>query len=222
MSIANNNLYKKAQKIADQIYDKPSAYKSMFIIKKYKELGGKYIGDKPNNGITQWINEKWTDIGNEDYPVFRPTKRINKNTPLLVNEIDNKNLVDQIKLKQIIKGNSNLPKFVRKSKEEELKSYSNIERVYKNAKKYFKNNDFNIDISTRKDKKFMIYNPETNRWVHFGQFGAKDFTKTLDDGKRERYISRASKIKGLWRDDKYSPNNLSLWILWEWDGKYND
>jgi hypothetical protein len=134
MSIKNINLYKKAQKIADQIYDKSSAYKSMFIVKKYKELGGKYIGDKPNNGITQWINEKWTDVGNKDYPVYRPTIRINNTTPLLDSEIDSKNLVDQIKLKQIIRGNSNLPKFIPKTKEEELKKYSNFMTVYKNAK----------------------------------------------------------------------------------------
>jgi hypothetical protein len=51
-------------------------------------------------------------VGFKDYPVYRPTKRINKNTPLTVFEIDKKNLQKQIKLKQIIRGNKNLPKFI--------------------------------------------------------------------------------------------------------------
>jgi hypothetical protein len=218
MSIVNINLYKKAKNIADQTYDKPSAYKSMFIVKKYKELGGTYSGNKPTNGLTQWIDEKWEDIGDSNYPVYRPTKRINKNTPLLDSEIDSKNLVEQIKLKQIIKGDSNLPKFIQKSKEDEIHNYSNLETVLKNSKKYFKNTNFNIDISTRKNKKFMIFNKETNKFIHFGQFGAEDFTKHLDDVRRKLYIKRASKIKGNWENDKYSPNNLSLHILWDWDG----
>jgi hypothetical protein len=32
--------------MADKIYSKPSAYKSGYIVKKYKELGGTYSGDK--------------------------------------------------------------------------------------------------------------------------------------------------------------------------------
>jgi hypothetical protein len=215
MLIENINLYKKAQEIANKKYDKPSAYKSMFLVKKYKELGGKYIGDKPDNGISQWIKEKWVDIGDSNYPVYRPSIRINKNTPLLESEIDSKNLVDQIKLKQIIKGDSNLPKFIQKSKEDEINNYSNLKTVLKNAKKYFKTADFKIDISTRKNKKFMVFNPDLNRWIHFGQFGAEDFTKHLDDARRNRYINRASKIKGNWKNDKYSPNNLSINILWK-------
>jgi hypothetical protein len=219
MSIVNINLYKKAKNIADQIYEKPSAYKSMFIVKKYVELGGTYTdNNKPTNGLNQWINEKWIDIGDKDYPVYRPTVRINKNTPLLPSEIDSKNLVEQINLKQIIRGDSNLPKFIPKTKEEELHNYSNFNTVYKNAKKYFKNIDFNIDISTHKNKKFMIHSKESNKWIHFGQFGYEDFTKHLDDSRRKLYIKRASKIKGNWENDPYSPNNLSLHILWGWTG----
>jgi hypothetical protein len=48
------------------------------------------------------------------YPVYRPTVRVNKQTPLLVSEIDPKNLKQQIKLKQKIKGEKNLPKFLKK------------------------------------------------------------------------------------------------------------
>jgi len=48
-------------------------------------------------------------VGDGEYPVFRPTIKISSKTPLLPSEISN--LPKQIKLKQIIKGHSNLPPF---------------------------------------------------------------------------------------------------------------
>ena len=61
--------------------------------------------------LKRWFKEKWKDIGHKDYPVYRPTIRVNKDTPLTPNQIDPKNLQKQIKLKQIIKGKKNLPPF---------------------------------------------------------------------------------------------------------------
>lgn len=107
-------LYQKVKKMADQIYEKSSAYKSGYIVKKYKELGGEYIDDKQPKELKRWFSEQWFDIGKKDYPVYRPTVRINKQTPLTVSEIDKKQLKEQIKLKQIIKGKKNLPKFKKK------------------------------------------------------------------------------------------------------------
>ena len=74
-------------------------------------MGGKYRDDNEEKNLRRWFSEKWKDIGNKDYPVYRPTKRINSKTPLTPNEIDPKNLKEQIKLKQRIKGNKNLPPF---------------------------------------------------------------------------------------------------------------
>lgn len=54
------------------------------------------------------------DVGKKEYPVYRPTKKVSKKTPLLVNEIDKKSMKKQINLKQIIKGDSNLPKFTKR------------------------------------------------------------------------------------------------------------
>jgi len=107
-------LYEKAKKMADEIYKKPSAYKSGYIVKKYKELGGEYIDDKKPKELKRWFSEKWADIGGLDYPVFRPSIRVSKKTPLTVKEIDPKQLKEQIKLKQKIKGNKNLPPFKKK------------------------------------------------------------------------------------------------------------
>jgi hypothetical protein len=46
-----------------------------------------------------------------DYPVYRPTRRVSKKTPLTASELDPTDLKKQILLKQIIKGEFNLPKF---------------------------------------------------------------------------------------------------------------
>jgi hypothetical protein len=108
----NKALYEKAKKIADETYKKSSAYKSGFIIKKYKELGGKYADDGKEKNLKRWFSEEWRDIGGLDYPVYRPTKRISKETPLTVSEIDPIKAVSQIKLKQKIKGKKNLPPFI--------------------------------------------------------------------------------------------------------------
>jgi len=109
----NMKLYNKVKREADKIYKKPSAYKSGYIVKEYKKLGGTYSGKKTESGLTSWYKEKWTDIGNKNYPVYRPTVKVNNQTPLLVSEIDPKNLKTQIALKQKIKGNKNLPPFMR-------------------------------------------------------------------------------------------------------------
>jgi len=114
----DKTLYEKVKKMADQVYTKPSAYKSGYIVKKYKELGGEYIDDNQSKDLKAWFKAKWTDINpnktKTSYPVYRPTVRVNKKTPLTVKEIDPKQLKEQIKLKQKIKGNKNLPPFQKK------------------------------------------------------------------------------------------------------------
>ena len=117
--VIDKELYKKAKEIVYKQYKKPSAYRSGALVKKYKELGGKYKdNDKKDRPLSDWFKEDWKDINenktNQSYPVYRPTKKINKNTPLLVKEIDKKDLEKQIKLKQKIKGKSNLPPFKKK------------------------------------------------------------------------------------------------------------
>ena len=70
-----------------------------------------------------------------------------------------------------------------------------------------------IFISDRKDKKYMVLTPEGKK-VHFGNINYEDFTRHNNDSRRENYLKRASNIKGNWKADKYSPNNLSLKIIW--------
>lgn len=100
------------------------------------------------------------------------------------------------------------------SKLNELKNYSNPNRVIQNARKYY-GDDVKIDVSTRTNKKWMILNPNNNKWVHFGQMGYEDYTKHKDDYRRMNYLLRASNIKGDWDKNPYSPNKLSILILWQ-------
>jgi len=112
-------LYEKIKKNADKIYDKSSAYKSGYITRMYKINGGEYIDDKKPKNLERWFKEDWININplvsnKTGYPTYRPTIKVNKNTPLTVNEIDKNNLIKQIKLKQKIKGSKNLPPFIKK------------------------------------------------------------------------------------------------------------
>ena len=81
-------------------------------MKEYKKQGGTYLGkQKKSDGLRGWFKARWEDVGGKEYPVYRPTVRVDKSTPLTVSEIDPKNLKEQIKLKQKIKGKKNLPPF---------------------------------------------------------------------------------------------------------------
>ena len=103
----------------------------------------------------------------------------------------------------------------------QLMTVSNPEIVKKNMKKYFKKDVPELFISNRKNKKYMILDPETNKFVHFGALLYHDFTSHLDKERQKAYIVRASNIKGNWKSDKYSPNNLSLYLLWNYNPNLN-
>ena len=69
----NKKLYRLVKLEADEKYKKPSAYKSGYIVKRYKALGGTYSEDGQPNNLKKWFAEQWKDIGNSAYPVYRPT-----------------------------------------------------------------------------------------------------------------------------------------------------
>lgn len=211
--ILNPELYEKAKKLADETYKKPSAYKSGFIVKKYKELGGKYSDDDKPKNLKRWFEEEWHDIGKKEYPVYRPTKRVSEETPLTVDEINPENLKEQIKLKQKIKGGKNLPAF--KAVGSGIEKYSDYGEAQKKTNEYF-GEPTKLYISDKPNKKYYVLNGKKK--VYFGAPGYEDFTKHKDEARREAYLKRASNIKGKWKQNKYSPNNLALSILWNWNG----
>jgi hypothetical protein len=217
--IDDPTLYSSVKREANRIYGKPSAYKSGWIVKTYKQRGGTYTNDGQDKDLKRWFKEDWGDIGGKDYPVYRPFKRVSSATPLTASEIDPQQAKKQIELKQKIKGDANLPAFKAKGdglsyriKAEKIKEFSDPTQAQKMAYKYL-GKDADLFLSTKKDKKYMIKDPD-DKWVHFGQMGFEDFTKHKDEARQRNYLNRSRNIKGNWKDNPYSPNNLSIHILW--------
>jgi hypothetical protein len=87
-----------------------------------------------------------------------------------------------------------------------LIGYSDPREVLKKGKKM----GYKISVSTRKDKKYMIENPD-GKMVHFGAMGYQDFSHHLDEKRRKSFQSR----NWRWKDaDPYSPAYLSYHLLW--------
>lgn len=99
----NHEMYKQAKKHADQVYgNTTSAYKSMFIVKTYKSMGGTYTPDRSIklSGTKRWLREKWIQVEpfvskNERKTcgttqrrkhACRPSVRVSSKTPITVQE----------------------------------------------------------------------------------------------------------------------------------------
>jgi hypothetical protein len=95
----------------------------------------------------------------------------------------------------------------------QLLHVSNPETVYNNLQKYF-GRPTELYISNRKNSKYMIIHPITNKKINWGNLNYQDYTRHLDPIRRESYLRRATNIRGKWSDDKYSANNLAIWTLW--------
>ena len=93
-----------------------------------------------------------------------------------------------------------------------IRRYSNPTQVYRLAKKYL-GKTAKIGLSTKKEKKYMVTTPD-GKIVHFGQMGYEDYTKHKNKTRRKNYLTRSRKIKGDWKKNKYSPNNLAIHLLW--------
>ena len=74
-----------------------------------------------------------------------------------------------------------------------------------------------LDYSTRKNNKYMVTLPEGKK-VHFGSPKYPDYLYHKDQERRDRYLSRATKIKNrqgeFTHEIKESPNFWSVNLLW--------
>jgi len=107
----DKTLWNKIKKQADKIYKKPSAYKSGYITKLYKESGGKFKNKKTKDGLTRWFKEKWTNERGETWykyksDIYRPTIKVSSKTPLTYDELTSKQ-IKQAKKKKSTKGRVN-------------------------------------------------------------------------------------------------------------------
>lgn len=88
-----------------------------------------------------------------------------------------------------------------------IELFSNPKIVQEKAREY----GLEVVYSPRKNKKYRIVNPETNKYQDFGSLFHKDFTLTGDLERRRLFRLRNHK----WKDaPKYSNSWLSYWILW--------
>jgi len=61
----NKLLYAKVKRMANKKFDTPSSiYRSSWIVKKYKSLGGRYTSKKKpkKTGLARWFKEEWVDL----------------------------------------------------------------------------------------------------------------------------------------------------------------
>ena len=192
----DQGLYDEVKDMIMSNYKKSSAYSSGAIVKNYKKQFAEKYGDnvapyqddnKPKN-LKRWFKEEWIDINpvlgihnDNAYPVFRPTKYINSNTPTLLQEIPIDRLKEQYKLKQKIKGEENLPNFIPKivvhnGGKLAISTFKNL--LTASYDKKTKNVDGFIQdesLSTKTSK--VYYNPETGQSVvaHRGTSGFTDW-----------------------------------------------
>lgn len=120
----DKKIYEKAQEIADKTYKKNSAYKSMFTISKYQELGGRINPKaKKKSGTEKWNKEIWKNLtplatGNikniKDLPacgmkgkkqgklpsICRPTKKIDSKTPTLAQQYSKAQIKKALEIKK--------------------------------------------------------------------------------------------------------------------------
>jgi hypothetical protein len=88
-----------------------------------------------------------------------------------------------------------------------IELFSNPEIVRKKAREY----GLEVVYSPRKNKKYRIVNPETNKFVDFGSIYYEDHTKHQNLKRLEAFKKRNRK----WKDaPKYSSAWASYHLLW--------
>lgn len=98
----NSEAYKQALAEANKIYGtKSNIFRSSYIVKKYKQFGGKFDDNKSGN-LDRWFQEQWVLVvpyleknkvvlcgSSSGGEACRPLLRINKQTPLTIGELLN-------------------------------------------------------------------------------------------------------------------------------------
>jgi hypothetical protein len=97
-------------------------------------------------------------------------------------------------------------------KYELVSQFSDPQKVFEKALRLFDDYYIDFNVSTRKNKKYMIKADFTdNKWVHFGQMGYEDYTKHNDAVRRNNFRKRNASWE---RGSVGSPSYLSYHLLW--------
>ena len=96
----NKKLYEEVKTEVYKKHPQHSAYRSGLLVKEYKARGGEYIGKKNDEkGLGKWFREKWVNQrGETGYKnkndIYRPSVRVNKDTPTTHKELISKQIKD--------------------------------------------------------------------------------------------------------------------------------
>lgn len=125
---------------------------------------------------------------------------------------------------RVFKGGAIQPNFRKQLMELGIEPEDYLEQVKKSAERTGYDVS-KIDFSDNKTHKIRIERPD-GKIVRFGRVGYNDFhiwshlerntqvSKGTAKEKQDRFWKSHSKIKGDWKGDKYSPNWLSMRLLW--------
>lgn len=91
--------------------------------------------------------------------------------------------------------------------------FSNPKQAQKMAYKYL-GKTAKLCPASNPQKKYRIYDYKNNKWINFGQIGYEDYTRHKDKKRRKNYLTRTKYMRGDWKKNPYSANNLSRNILW--------
>ena len=94
-----------------------------------------------------------------------------------------------------------------------LRRFSNPEKAQKMAYRYL-GKTAKLYPARNPEKKYSIYDPKNDKWMNFGQIGYEDYTKHKDKNRRKNYLTRTRSMRGDWKRNPYSANNLSMKVLW--------
>jgi 16S rRNA G966 N2-methylase RsmD len=204
----NIEIYKGTKKQTKEDWDNNFYFPLFEKTYKYLQKGGKYILNVP-----QEVYERVCIplLGKAD--ILFPLKKIERgaSTSKTGNKIN-------INYKEYIyiwnkKETSGQGAFGNNSSTiKDIEEVSDFKQAQKKTNEYF-GKPTKLYLSDKLDKKYYVLD-DNNKKIYFGSSKYEDFTKHKDEERRKAYLKRATNIKGNWKNNKYSPNNLSINILW--------
>lgn len=230
-------LYNKIKKKIYKKHPKHSAYRSGILVQTYKKTfknkyGKKqpYKGNKTRKqGLSRWFDEKWVNQRGEigykyKSDIYRPSKRINKKTPITHSELTKK----EIKIARRKKGTKGRVKRFSKKQNGGMKRYGieMQEKIMKIEKSPIKQKKYIATIKHLKTGKTRVLHFGASDYQQFRDSTKKKLYKHLNHGtlkRKKNYYSRHSgektKRKGVKKELKkslglYTPKILSHIYLW--------
>jgi hypothetical protein len=221
----DKDLYNQIKQEIYGKYPKHSIYRSMMLVKRYLDAGGEYANKKPSKSSTKkWLNERWLSA-NDWYHDKKKVKCGNSDTqkkyneyPLCYKQSRLMKMTDN-ELRLLIGEKNKLGKRHLQTKELVGKGivYQIPEIVdLKNVKKMARASGYDpkrIMAPTKKNAKLSYLTPDGRR-INFGHSSYESYDRHRDELRRKLYLARATNMRGKWRDDPYSANNLSINLLW--------